>query len=268
MARTKVFVLMGLMICGACVPNRKFVYLQKDDVNVKKLPTDSVMREHKYLAFDYKIQPQDILSIRFESLSPQEYNFFNPAGSMGQGSILQQGAMGGAGALLIGELVDPDGNVPFPVIGKVKVAGLTIFEAQDKLQAIATEYLDSPIVKARLINFRITMLGEVNKEGTVILGNNRVSMMEAIGLAGGLSDIADKQNVKLIRDINGKTQVQYLNLLDEDFISSPYYYVHQNDIVIVPSLRQRPYRRYFGQNLALLVSTLTLIVFTLNLTKP
>jgi polysaccharide biosynthesis/export protein len=258
-------ILLGVLIFSGCVPNRKFLLLQKGDVNVKDLPTDSVVREHSYNAFDYEIQPHDILSIRFESLTPKEYDIFSSNNQAQQQAGMMQA--GGVGALLIGELVDPDGNVPFPVVGKVKVSGLNIFEIQDKLQAMANQYLDSPIVKVRLINFRITILGEVRKEGTVILGNNRASMMEALALAGGLSDLADRQNVKLIRDLDGKTSIQYINLLDEDFISSPNYYVHQNDILVVPPLRQRPYRNYFGQNLALFVSMLSLVILTLNLTK-
>jgi len=255
------FFLIGVVLsvmASSCVTNKRYVYLQKDDVHKKALPLDTVLREYAYQDYEYRIQSEDILSIRFESLTPKEYDFFSKE-SPSQG-LNQQ-----ANPLLIGELVDDIGMVPFPVIGKVKVAGLTVFEAQDTLQALANQYLESPIVKVRLLNFRITLLGEVSKEGTITMANNRVSIMEAIGLAGGLTDLADKRNIKLIRMRDGKSEVQYLNLLDESFIESPNFFVHQNDVLIVPALRQRPYRKYFGQNVQLLVTTLSLIVLTLNL---
>lgn len=249
------------IVAFSCVTNKKYVYLQEDDVNEKDLPEDTKVREYEYQEFDYKIQPQDILYFKFESLTPKEFNFFSTEG------ISNQGLNANVNPLLIGELVDTEGFVPFPVIGKVKVAGLTIFEAQDTLQKVADLYLETPLVKVRLINFRITILGEVQNEGTFTFTNNRVNMLEAVSLAGGLTDLADKKNVKLIRHINGKTEVQYLNFLEEDLLSSPFYFVNQNDVLIVPALRQRPYRKYFGQNVSLVVSLVSLIVLTLNLTR-
>ena len=93
-------------------------------------------------------------------------------------------------------------------------------------------------------------------------------MLEALGLAGGMTDLADRANIKLIRQINGKTEIQYLNLLDEDFINSPYYYVYQNDVLMVSSLKQRPYRKYFGQNISLVLSSLTLLLLTISVINP
>jgi polysaccharide biosynthesis/export protein len=254
------------ILLSSCVTNKKYVYLQHDDVNSlpNHLVKDTVVREYRIRPYVYKIQPNDLISVQFESLTDKEYDFL--------GSLSLQGGAGGNAnqgnnALLIGELVDDQGDILFPFVGRVKVVGLSVFEIQDKLQGIANQYLEAPAVKVRLLNFRITFLGEVNKEGTINLINNRSSIMEAIGMAGGLTDLADKSNIKLIRQTGDKTEIVYLNLLDEDFIKSPYYYVHQNDILIAGALRQRPYRKYFAQNLALFVSTATLALLVYNISQ-
>lgn len=258
----KIFLFLVLLSLGtSCVTNKKFVLLQRDDLNNKNLPKDSLVRTYQPISVDYKLQPEDIVHVAFESLTPDEYNFLDRESSMAGGNMnLQAG-----NALLIGELLDYNGEIPFPFLGKVRLGGLSVFEAQDKLQSIAEKYLDKPVVKVRLINFRFTVLGEVNSEGTIYISNNRITMLEALGLAGGMTDLADRANVKLIRQINGKTEIYYLNLLDENFIESPNFYVHQNDVLMVASLKQRPYRKYFGQNVSLVLSSLSLLLLSISL---
>ncbi len=248
--------LFSVLIISSCVTNKKFQLLQQKDVNTNNVK-DSVVRSYTITTFDYKIQPNDVLSIHFRTLSDKDFDFLSEGVSPVSNNI--------ATLQFSGDLVDTNGEVPFPVIGKVKVSGLNVMEIQDKLQKLAEQYLENPIVKVRLVNYRITVLGEVKSESSIILTNNRVSMMEAIGQAGGLSDLADRSNVKLIRQKGDVAEVQYLNLLDENFINSPYYYVNQNDILIVPPLRQRPFRKYFGQNLALVASSITLLLLAYNI---
>lgn len=241
--------------------NKKYQLMQKNDVNQSNIKPDSVIRDYSVAKFDYKVQTNDIISVRFESLTPKEYDFL---------AVQTPGQSGNAlvgGALLFGELVDSQGEIPFPVVGKTKVAGLSVYEIQDYLQGLAAKYLESPVVKVRLLNYRITLLGEFNKEGTVILNNNRVTMLEALGLGGGLTDLADKTNLKLIRQFGDRVEVAYINVLDENFIRSPYYYVHQNDVLLAAPLRQRPYRKYFGQNLSLVLSALSLVLIVLTYSK-
>ncbi|MBS1507543.1 MAG: polysaccharide biosynthesis/export family protein [Bacteroidetes bacterium] len=263
--RNSTIIFLGLILLfSSCVTNKKFLYLQKKgDLSRKINPPDTSVRNYTLENFDYRIQTNDILSVRYQTLTAKEFDFLatqnqqTPAG--------MNGAIGGA--LLIGELVDEKGEIPVPVIGRVKVAGLSVFQAQDTIQKLANRYLDSPIVKVRLLNYRATILGEVNKEGSVTFNNNRVSLMEAIGLAGGLNELADRSNIKLVRQVGSKTEVHYINLLKEDFLTSQYYYIHQNDLLIVPPLRQRPFRMYFGPNFSLILSSVSFLLVIISLTK-
>ncbi len=256
------FILLALLI-SSCVPNRKIVYLQKDDVNKKDLMVDSVLRSYDLQLFDYKIQPNDVLNIRFGSLTDDKFDFLNKM----QQDNGTTGTAAGTALIVNGFLVDPDGSIAFPVVGKTKVAGLNIFEIQAKLQTLANRYLESPSVRVRLVNFRFTVLGEVLLEGTTVSFNNRVTLLEAIGLAGGLTDLADRSKVKLVRMKGGKLEVAYINLLSENFINSPYYFMNQSDIIIVPPLRQRPFRKYFGQNIAFVLSAISLVLVIVTLYK-
>ncbi len=248
-----------VILLAACVPNRKYVYLQKEDVNRKNLPKDSVVRQYDMALFDYRLQPNDILSVRAQTITDAKFDFFTSS----------QGNAGNNvnAASLNGEMIDEQGEISFPVVGKIKVAGLTVFQAQDTLQKIANRYLESPSIRVRLLNFRFVVLGEVTAEGVHTSFNNRVTLPEAIGLAGGLSEMADRQNIKVIRYHQGRLEVGYVDLLDENAVNSPYFFVHQGDTFIVPALRQRPFRTYFRENVTLLVSAISLTLLIINLSN-
>ena len=254
-----------LFVCilfSSCVSNYKYQLLQKDDVNKYELTRDSVLRTYKIEDFNYRIQANDLLSIKFESLTPKEFDVFYKNEQSNTNNLSTS-----MGALVSGELVDQKGEIPFPVVGNVKVAGKTIEEIQVELQEIANKYLQSPMVKVRLLNYRVTFLGEVQREGSIQLSNNRVSILEALGISGGFTDLADRSNIKLLRQSGNKTEVIYLNFLTEDLMKSPYFYVHQNDVFIVPALKQRPFRNYFNNNLSIVFSALTLLLVIYTTTK-
>ena len=250
--------LAALLALSSCVTNKKVLYLQKQgDLKKKSNPPDSAARDYALVDFNYKVQTNDIISVRYQSLTAKEFDFIQQNSQQNSNTGVNSTI---GGALLLGDLVDENGEIPVPVVGKVKVGGLTVFQIQDTIQKIANRYLEGTIVRARLLNYRSTILGEVNKEGSITYNNNRVSLMEAIGLAGGLTDLADRTNVKLIRQSGSRAEVHYVNLLKEDFISSPYYYVYQNDLIVVPPLKQRPFRKYFFQNMTILLSIATVLL--------
>jgi polysaccharide export outer membrane protein len=262
-----------ILLLSSCVPNKKLLYFQKDDLK-KKHPTDSILRSYSLHDFEYKIQTNDLISVRYQTLTTEVFDFLGDKAQSISGSTTTAagggGSMGGGGGvniLLMGDLVDNKGEIPMPVVGKVKVAGLTIFQIQDTIQKIANKYLEGPTVRVRLLNYRATILGEVLAEGHIVFNNNRVSLPEAIGMAGGLGELADRTRVKIIRQQGAKAEVNYVNLLKEDFIHSPFYYVHQNDVIVVPPLRQRPFRKYFTQNVSIIVASISLLLVIISLTK-
>lgn len=259
--------LLGALLIAGCVTNKQVLFLQhnKLDVDAKKFPADSLLRTYDVADKQYRVQPEDMLSVRIESLTPQEFDIYSR--SVGGGQSGQSGSAVGGSTLLLGDLIDHHGDIPFILTGKVNVAGLTIYEIQDKIQKIADEYLKSPIVRIRLLNYRVTVLGEVNREGLITINYNRVSVLEAIGLAGGLGELADRANIKLIRQYNNKAEVYYVNLLSEELYKSPLFYTQQGDILIVRPLKQRTFRKYFSQNFTLVISVLTLALVVFTYTK-
>jgi polysaccharide export outer membrane protein len=205
--------------------------------------------------------------INFETLSKEQdtFDFLTKLSTMSRG-----GGGGGSSAnmaSLNGILVNTTGEIEYPVLGKIKVGGLTLFQAQDSIRKAAIQYIPDVVVRVRMLNFRFTVLGEVNNESTVVSPNTRLTFSEAVGLAGGLTELADRSLVKVLRQRGDKTEVFYINLLDEQFTESPYYFVQQNDVIVVPPLKQRPFRRYFTSNLAVITSTISFVLFFITLSK-
>lgn len=268
MRRALVVLGIASVLFSSCVPNRKMVYLQKDDLkNRDEIPRDTVLRSHTLKIYEYRIQPLDNLMINFETLSQEENDFdFITKLSTTRGNA---GGSGGSAnsAAMNGMLVNAHGEIEYPILGVVKIGGLTLFEAQDTLKALASQYIPDVVVRVRMLNFRFTVLGEVNSEGNVISSNTRLTMAEAIGLAGGLTELADRSLVKILRQKGSETEILYVDLLKEDFIESPHYFIHQNDVMIVPPLKQRPFRKYFTSNLAVITSTISFILFVITLSQ-
>ena len=234
MLRTLFWLVALVAIFSSCVPNKQYVLLQKDDLNKKDLPTDTVQRTYQLQLSNYKIQPQDQLSINIVTLTPDEYNFIKELAP--QAGMTTSGGAGGAGGGM-GWFVDNEGSVTFPVLGKIKLSGLTIFKAEEKMKEILKDLLRDPVVRIRVINFRFTFVGEINRQITA--PSPRISMMEALAMAGGLTELSNRENIKIIRQRGDQADVFYVNMLKEDFVASPNFYLQQNDICpcfIIPVL--------------------------------
>jgi len=255
----------SLIFLGACVPAKKLVYLQHDDLKKRKeIPKDTVLRTHDLKVHEYHIQPLDLLSVNFETISEDTdaFNFLSKLTPSNRGNL---GGGGGASVAQNGILVNVNGEIEYSVLGRIKVGGLTLFQAKDTIQAIASRFIPDVVVRVTMLNFRFTVLGEVPREQTVTSFNTRLTIMEAIGLAGGLGELADRSHVKVIRQRGQETEIFYLDLLKEDFIESSHYYVQQNDVIIVPPLKQRTFIKYFSSNIGYVTTAVTFALLIISL---
>ena len=218
--------LLTLMFTG-CQSYKKVPYLQ--DAGVVK---DINQQENLY---DAKIMPKDLLTILVSCTSPELAIPFNLTVASNAGIAVSTSSYVTTQPVLQPYLVDNEGNINFPVLGELKLGGLTKREAEqliiDKLKPYMKE---TPIVTVRMVNYKISVIGEVTRPGTFTISNEKVNLLEALAMAGDMTVYGLRDNVKLIReDANGKQQIVTLDVNKAETILSPYYWLQQNDIVYV-----------------------------------
>ena len=175
------------------------------------------------------IQSDDLLKITVSSLNPESNLLFNsgilqPTGNLATNVISQ---------LNEGYLVDNSGEINFPVLGQVKLGGLTKEQAIEEMTFRLKEYVKNPIVNLRFMNFKVTVIGEVNRPATFTVETEKITILEALGLAGDMTAFGKRENVLVIREKQGIRSANRLNLNDKDILASPFYYLEQNDVVYV-----------------------------------
>lgn len=178
-----------------------------------------------------KIQKDDILAITVSSLNPEASAIFN----MGNTSSVQGNTAANINPSVTanGFMVDQNGSIQLPLIGSVQVSGLTTSAARETIQSKLTTYLKEPVVSLRLVNFKVSIMGDVVRPGVYPVQNERVSVAEALSMAGDLSITAVRNNVLLIRENQGKRQYIRLDMQKKELFNSPYYYLQNNDILYV-----------------------------------
>jgi polysaccharide export outer membrane protein len=143
-------------------------------------------------------------------------------------------------------IVDKEGDIHFPVVGKIRLGGLKRSEAIALIAQKVSEHLPDPIINLQIISFKITVLGEVIKPGPILISDERVSIFDALGAAGDMTIHGDRKNVLLVRDNNGSQELHKLDLTQADILTSPYYYLQQNDVVYVEPNATRKKESKFG----------------------
>jgi len=249
-----------LFLLFSCNTSKKIVYLQDsvDGVAVKTEPNLGIV-----------IQPKDMLSIVVSSKTPELAAPFNlPVASYQAGSEITGS---GNSQRLLGYVVDNDGKIDFPTLGKLKVSELTRWQLSDmiKQQLIDDGQLKDPIITIEFMNFRVSVIGEVGSPGTYNITGDRVTLFEAISMAGDLTIYGRRDNVSVTREKNNEQTTYKVDLRSKKLYNSPIYYLQQNDIVYVEPNKVRAGQSTINENnfksvslwisLASFITTLTVL---------
>lgn len=271
--------LLAVLTGSGCVQHKVLVSFPEEKITVTS--ADALFE-----SMTMRVQPNDLLRINVGSYDWEAARPFNldqlampgivggqiNPGIMQQGQGQQnanpqlQGQSGIGQEPFQGLLVDQFGYINFPVLGLIKVDSLSLTEVEEKIKAQVLTYLKDPVVTARFMNLKVSVLGEVSRPGFVRFTNPRTTLLEAIGLAGDFTYYANRTNILVIREESGKRNYYRVNLQDNSLITSPVYYLRQNDLVYVEPIRARVATVQDPFSRALTYGTTILSVLTIILT--
>lgn len=247
------FLAVALTLTAGCTSYKQVPYLQNPEVvnnYGKEIPL-----------YDAKIMPKDLLSITVNTTDALASAPFNLTVQTSINAALANTNTTTTPALQQ-YLVNNEGEIDFPVLGHLKVEGLTKTEAENMIREKLTPYLkETPIVTVRMANYKISVLGEVASPGTFTVSNEKVNVLEALAMAGDMTVYGMRTNVKLIReDANGKREIKELDLTQSDLILSPYFYLRQNDILYVTPNKAKAKSSDIGSTTSLWFSATSILV--------
>jgi polysaccharide export outer membrane protein len=236
---------------GSCVSKEKIVYMQ----NISTvLPSENI-------SYEPSIKPDDLLVVNIFSPTPEAVMRFNLLTTQtSQSTNVTSGATSMQDPVFYSYLVDINGNIHFPIIGDIKLGGLTKTQALEKLNTELKEYITDPIATIRITNFKVSVLGEVNSPGEITVVTERITLPEVLSKAGDLTIYGKRDNVLIIREANGQKTFNYVDLTKADFINSPFYYLTQNDIVIVEPNKTKVNSAVIGPNTSVVISAISILI--------
>ena len=250
---------LNLLLITACGDKKQIAYYQN---------IDKIASQENANNFESKIQPDDLLMIVISTPDPEAAAPFNLE-TISVPTAIGQTAQGQRQQQLY--LVDANGLIQFPVLGEIKTGGQTKSEVINVIKSKLKKYINDAIVNMRIINFKVTVQGEVTKPGSFTIASERVTLPEALSLAGDLTIYGKRDNIILVREVNNKKTFNRIDITKADFINSPYYYLSQNDLIYVePNRAKSNTSTGFTQNgpiwiaIASLISSVVLSIFIIN----
>ena len=250
--RAYFYLLVSILLLSSCGVKYKSVPYFTD------LPVDSLVQEQIRNQTVLKIQKNDILGLTVNSLNPEASAIFNLGSTSSTPGLSSNSSANGF-------LVDQNGAIQLPLIGSVPVVGLTTPQARAAIEKKLSTYLKEPVVGLRIVNFRVSVLGDVARPGVYPVNNERVSISEALSMAGDLTITGLRDNVLLVREDRGVREYIRLNLQSKELFNSPYYYLQNNDILYVqPGPNKYASVDTSYRNLSILFSALSVITLVIT----
>ena len=244
MNRWILLLLLTAVLFGSCTSTRKVAYFQGvADADIERTLSD----------YEVRIMPNDILYITVSALNPEAVQMFNSVNNTSP-------SVNAESLNVMSYLVDAEGNINFPIIGTVHVGRMTKTDVVKYIKQRVSDYVVDPTVNIRLLNYKVTVLGEVVRPGTFTIKDERISLPEALGLAGDMTIYGKRDNVLVCREQDGQKVFHRLDMTSPEVFSSEYFYLQQNDIVYVQPNKARAGSSSYNQNLSLGVSFLSLLV--------
>ena len=257
--------LFTLTLFSSCVSRKNMIYFQgAEGTATNDKPNNGSTN------FEPLIQNDDMLFIQVSALEADAVTHFNLQSAQAMTDVTGV-STGSSSTFAIQKqtyLVDNQGNIDFPVIGTINVGNITISKLKDLLKTKLAIYLKDPVINVRIVNFKVSVLGEVNRPGQVSILSQRVTLPEALAMAGDLTLFAKRENILLIRDVQGVKTYNRIDLTKADFVNSPFYYLDQNDVVYVEPRDVKLNSSAISSNVMTIISIISfLITTTLILTK-
>ena len=245
----KIIPFLFALVFLSCASRKEVVYYQN---------IDGLASQQKSASYEIKIQPDDLLMIIVSAEDPEIAIPFNLA-TVSVAAASNLNAATGT-ATIQSYLVDAKGTIDFPVLGKIKVGGLTRSEVLQLFQDKIGKYIKNPIINFRIMNFKISVQGEVNLPGTYTISSERITLIEALSMAKDLTIYGKRNNILIIRDVDGVKSYNRVDITKANFINSPFYYLNQNDVVYVEPNKSRINASAVGPNTGVIISISSLLI--------
>lgn len=243
-----------VLLLFSCKPSKELVYYQN---------IDGLVSPEQASTYEIKIQPDDLLMIIVSADDRESAMPFNLSSASVPSTYNLMATQGQE--TMQSYLVDASGSIDFPVLGKLKVGGLSRTELMQLLEGKISKYIKNPIINIRLMNFKVSVQGEVTLPGTYPIASDRVTLIEALSMAKDLTIYGKRDNILIIREVNGVKSYNRVDITKADFIHSPFYYLAQNDVVYVEPNKTRVNGAAVGANTGVIISVTSLLITVITL---